>query len=424
MRIFILCFVFVITSFFAVKADNQLCELNLKNWLPEQIPFSKLILESENIQAHVMDHEGTQYPFSDYSSWPQMQEIAEIYIHGPQVKFILMTNENEKITASLDSITLDFTQQFLEGRRIVKLDLALTPAQDENAASEREKILSSLVANIARTIILGGDEPIQLILTYTSDEDTGANPKTEIHAEIAGGTIELGLDNSEKNKEIQWKLKGDLSGDPLFFNRIVSVLQIIGKGSSFINVDGEYKENYKQMLSYMERVADFTQIFRGWDGMGFELSGRFGLQYLEEDSFRADITSRYQLEAVNGSWSASLGTETVISGGENKPLLWSQTILITDPSENVLKIARWVQNNAIEDLAVFLNTPSLRYLGRAGEKFAQTLANMIEMMGNRQEECLYFFVGRDESSLKVGSTPVNQVGALLYKKIKEKMTWW
>lgn len=415
---------FLVLSFFLPTYAIHHIEVDLEAYLPKQIPFKTLAIEADHIDARVVDIQGNLYSIDQPSTWPKASQIAEISFHGPEVKLILITDKDETITALLDSIDFDLKQQSSNGRRGTVLELSLIASKENEETSKKDQALSSLAVTLIRTILLGGNDPVYLYMQSTSDELTGENPHVSVIYNISGDEIEFDYESSEQSTLLDWTIKGQLSGESLLFNRIVKALQIVGKGAKLINVDEQHKKTYEKFLSYMERIADFTQPLRGWDGIGYLIKG-FARTDRVVDMYFTSIYSRFQLEAVNESWKAWIDSNTFLQSAKGQPLTWKETVSISDPTVNTLKIARWLQANTSNDLAALLNCPSLTYLSKLGDVFAVELAKFIESIGEIDEDSmLCLTIEQKTNGITIGNINVNKIGASLVKQIKEKTKWW
>lgn len=413
-------------SFFHIQAEEQKrWEINLENWLPSQVPFSKVAVESTHLDAQIVLQDGSVYCWDNEDEWPEIKEINEINLSGMQATLILVMKTGEEICAPLDGVCLQLVQNFQNTRREVSLDLSLLPSKKEDSDNKFEAAFSSLTVTLIRTLILGGDDAIRLHLQGAADIDTGQHPSGGLQIELGADSLELNFALLESQTTFDWALRGELSGDALLVNRIVNAFKLIGKGTKLIDLDNRKQELLQWFISYGERIADLIQPFIGWEGMGISILGKSAYEEIDEELFELSNVMRFQLEAVNGSGMAWIASETNFIGGGENASQWRQAIVVDNPGENLLKIAQWIQKNALDDLANFLNTPSIKYFGYLGERFALELAKLFDMLGSKQEDgTLHFVIERDEQGTKICSVRINEIGNMFYQKLKAAASWW
>ena len=427
MPFWIPCFLFCLTAAahsFAVAPSMNRWQFNVDEWLPQQVPFRSIEIEAKVMDAYVIMEDGSYFEWNPKTQLPESKQIREIAISGPESNLILITREGEELTFPLNTVALSLTQHYVDGRREVALDFNCLPEGDED---EDDFEVTSIVAKIAKTVIFGGMDSIHLKLQASSDVfSPTVEPSLGVLFELGDGSLELNLSNLEGVQKADWRLAAEFGDNSVFMKRIVKAIRIIGKSASLMQVDSEYKRMLQNVLSYAQNIADYTDIALKTISGTAAVSGDADMMLLESGDFSGHFDNQIEIKSTYDNWSALVGTETRMAGGPDAPYQWRQAVVVSNPAQNLLNFARWVRINALQDLANFLNTPSITYFGYLGERFSQVLVTLLDSLGNKQEDgSLAFSIARDgDGSIWIGETCVNQIGPNLYQKLKEKARFW
>lgn len=425
-QLWITCFLLCLTAAahsVAASEDKNRWQLNVDEWLPEKVPFKSIEIEASVMDAYIIMEDGSYHEWTSATTFPESWQIREIALSGPESNLILVTRSGEELKFPLNTVALRLTQHYVDGRREVGLDFNCFPEGDE----EEDFEVTSIVANIAKTVIFGGMDSIHLKLQASSDLlSPTTEPSLAVLFEMGDGSLELNISSLDGVQKAEWRLAGEFGDHSVFMKRIVKAVRLIGKSATLMQVDSEYKRMLKNVLSYSETIADYTDIALKTISGTAEIAGDSEFMLAESGDFGGHFNNQLEIKSTHENWSALVGTETSLSGGPESPYQWRQALVVSNPAQNLLNFARWVRLNALQDLANFLNTPSIVYFGYLGEKFSQVLVTMFESLGNKQEDgSLAFSIARDgEGSFWVGETCVNQIGPNLYQKLKEKARFW
>lgn len=401
-----------------VLADEvNVWELNIGEWLPEQVPFKSIGIQADSMDAYILYDDGTYLEWKPSSS-PDSSHIKEIYISGPNANLILTTRFDEKISVPVNSLALQMNQEYKDGRRKVSLDFSCLPEPQE--MDENEEI-SSIIAGVVRALLFGGMDQIQLYLEASSD------PSVHVLLKLGDGTLGLNFSNLEGVQKADWLLEAEVGENSVIMKRIVLALRALHKSATLMKVETEYEKMLKNTLEYSTKVADYLDIILKTVAGTAAVTGDVEFQLAEAGDFKGHLNNRIEFESTHENISVLVATQTAMEGGPEMPYQWSQKLVVSNPAQNLLMFMRWIRVNALTDLANCLNMPSITYYGYLGERFSLILVTFFESIGQLQEDgSILFSIARDsEGEIWVGQTALSGLGSSLYKMLKDKAPiWW
>lgn len=399
-------------------------EISLEEYLSSQIPLKSIILEGEHLQAQVKMADGSDYDIVSSADWPHIREINEINFRAPEVTLTLVAKSGYKFIKKLSSFDFHIEQQFSNGRHEICLVLnsrLIFHPEDEISDEEQDNCdMESWLFPIMRTLFYG--DSIHVALRVSADVANHSKPFLTFEVESSGQSLFFQLEDKGTEKIASWAIDGSLGGKGSIIQCLVRALSTINKlGISFSSIA---QDRLSFLLHYTQVVADYTSPWRDWKGVGLSIFGTACYREMNPETWSVQSENRVQLQAQYDSWVFGFSSNTSYICGDSTYGQANQEIRIDNPSKNIVLLAGWIQENALEPLAEYTNTPSLIYYGTYfANYFRDALAMILLNVGELQEDgSLLLRFSRDaEGNLWIGDCQINNFGNLLINYIKQKL---
>lgn len=383
-----LIFSFITCFCLAANLTASSFELKLNELFPRQSIFKSLIIEAEDLESEIYLTNGILFDHS--LDFPSLSEIKEITLKGPEVHFHLISQDDNEWVRTIQSFYLNILNDNQECTREVHLEfkgnaLPLTLANDQ----EFKNIPFHFGQHLAKTLIsnTSGEVFLQLRASY-NDED---NTHSDISFEYGAGkqVLRLELLESSEEKQGSWEIRSRLLGKGVLVDLLVSGLKKMCETSKQMNFHHESVQKFFTNAGFfLDRLSPLCD----WAGIDFISFGDFELIEKTNDSISLTVNNNFRLEAYEGKWNSEIGSKTFLSKNEDSNAQWSQEIIIRNPSEDLAKISNWLQLNCLDEMAAFLNMPSISYYGKYFPTYlSDTLVSILTNLGTPQENGTLLF---------------------------------
>lgn len=356
-------------------------ELNLLETFPQQNILEMLTVKGEALQIK-----------ADADS----ELNLDILLTGPEVELCLRTVQGKEWHYSLRSIHMHVLNQDHSGSRSVLLDL--------------ESTLS--------TSSTGQPNPFHLLMDATYNADL-TDSALEIDFSQGKQHIHMNLDSKNDKTNASWKVQSGL-GKGALIDLLIFTLKEVGESAKDVIPENRSEKLVKDICSQIGVFLDLLSPLQEWEGVNVNIDGESTYQNSSE-LFEIFFKNDFYLSSHQPDWNTFMGICSHYSSGPEVPYEWSQEIIIKNPANDIERIADWIQNNAIKQLAEYLNMPSLAYYESYFPfYFNQGLKTLLRNLGEHRPNGTFVFVlsGGENGSVVIQGYNLLQLGQLLIDSIK------
>lgn len=384
-------------------------ELDLQEAFPQQTLFQKLTVEGELLQIEANESD----------------ENLEVSLSGPEVEFRLTTLQGEEWSVPLGTFQLHVLSEMHSERRHVLFDLeatSLIPTPGKlNFSNGSHKLIGSLYK-----ALMSVKGSVHVTLEASSDT---ALDDAMIKLDLIKGKqqLHLTMHDTANGNHAFWNLQSNLFGKGALVDFLITGLREWSERVQESTPESPTEEVLQNVCSQISAFMDLAAPLLEWDGIVLALDGE-SLYQNQPDLYELYLKNDFKVSTVTGEWSAFMGSRSHYVAGVDLPYKWEQEFVVTNLSSDIEKLCGWIQVNAIDQLAEYLEMPSLKYYGSYFPKyFNQALATLIMKLGEPQEDgtLLLAFSGGAVDSSTIGSADLADSGKLLVDAIKEKVNgYW
>lgn len=391
--------------FAAASLSAASYELDLQELLPQQTIFHKLTVEGELLQVET----------------EQSDDFLEVSLSGPEVEFRLTTMQGEEWSVPLGTFQLHvLTEKQAEHSRAL-FDLEATSLLPSPGKLNFSKGPHKLIGSLYKALMsLKG--PMHLTLEASSDV---ALKESLLKLDLMKGSqqLHLTMDDSPTGNHASWNLQSSLFGKGALIDFLINALKEWSDKVQESAPESPTEEILQNICAQISAFMDLAAPLLEWDGIILALDGESSYQN-QPDFYELYLKNDFKVSTVTEDWSAFMGSRSHFIAGVDLPYKWNQEFVITNLSSDIERLCAWIQVNAIDQLAEYLDMPSLKYYGSYFPKyFNQALAAIIMKLGEPQEDgtLLLAFSGGAADPSSFGSIDLAETGDLLVNAIKEKV---
>lgn len=395
--------------FAAASLSAATYELDLQEAFPQQNIFKTLTVEGEALQI--------QTNTSD--------EGLEASLSGPEVEFRLTTVDGENWSVPLGSFELNvISQNTTEGNHVL-FDFEATSLIQLGRTLDFSHGNHKFAASFFKAC-MSPRGPIRFAIEASSSTDL---PDSMIMFDYVQGKqlFHVKIDKTEAATNASWNLQTRLLGKGALIDLLITALREINSRAQNVTPESPAEELFKNICFQVGVLMDFAAPILDWDGVNLSVEGESTYQD-QTELYAISLQNDFTLSTPDNNWKAFMGTRSHYVSGPNLPYAWRQEFVITNLTSDIDRLCQWVQANAIDQLAEFLNMPSITYYGSYFPKyFNQGLAALILKLGTPQEDGTLILAlnGGEASSISFGTASLSEMGQLLIDTVKEKVSgYW
>jgi hypothetical protein len=423
---FLLCFQLTSLSLFAASYEINMAEL-----FPQQNLIQKIQVEAEHLQAHVTLISGQKIDALYESQLPQVSDIAQISVMGPEVKFKVTTQSGNEWTRSMSSFNLQISNLIINGRSELAIELYATPFNKIVDLNNENNTQLNFASYLFKSLVLGAQGDMHFKLQVSGDSEGKTHPSINLEMELSKQHLFFESHHLQDGLiKGAWKIQGNGFGKGSLVDIIISAIKMMSEENRKIVLENlsEYDLLLKNIFYGIDTFLDITSPITKWDGITFINQGSFDFLSKDPSSFLTHLDNYFQLAAYDGSWTTSLSSKSTFSLGIESMSPWSQEFIIKNPVQDLEKIAQWIQIHWTDKLSVLLNMPSIKYYGDYFPKyFVQALMTVMMSLGEIQEDGTMSFkmTSGPMDSFEIGNVNISEIASLFVAKVKEKIGgWW
>jgi hypothetical protein len=399
------CFSFLSFLLMAFSLSAAKYEVDLQEYFPKQLIFKSMVIEGDFLCTETdLDRE----------------DGYEIFLAGPKVQFRLVTLDDGEWGITLNSVELHLLRQASASGWKNLLDLrgnsSLGKLDFQNGAK-------GFVSTLLKTFI--GSKGAFHFRVDSQSEEASADSSFAISFAKGKQRLSLTSDSSSDLSSAAWQIESSLLGKGTLIDLLITAIKEINNAAQQATVKAENRieETVQQLCLQLGAFFDFAAPLLEWEGANVMISGDAKSQD-EADSFLLLMNNDFKLSIYQNTWSAELGTRSYYLSKANAPCEWKQEFIIKNPSNDLDKLCQWIQVNATEKLANYLEAPSIAYYGNYFPSyFSSALKMLFVKLGEPQADgtLLLTLSGEGSLSTSVGYYNVSEVAQLLVNSVKEKV---
>ncbi|MBA3239299.1 MAG: hypothetical protein H0T62_13270 [Parachlamydiaceae bacterium] len=401
-------------------------ELNMAELFPQQNLIQAVQIEAENLHAEITLNDGQAIDFLALDQWPELSDIAQITVEGPEVQFKVITQSGSEWTRSLGSFDLKLSNLTNGTRKEMTLDLHATPL---HKIFEQKDSVFDLGHTLFKTLLLVAKGDIHLYMVASTDLEENTHPSMKLEFELDKQTLAFEVHDQQDNLKIgAWKICANGFGKGSLVDLVLSAIRLVSEECKKMSAESEYDYMLQQVFYGVDLFLDLTAPIAEWTGVTLTAQGDFVFLSKDAFAFAAHFNNHFQLETYDGSWNTSLGSKSYVSVGMEDSSAWSQEFIFKNPAHDLEKAAAWIQQHWTDKLATMLDMPSIKYYSDYFPKyFIKGLTRVMSSLGEIQEDGTVSFKLSSSPSgtfTICGYTP-SEIASLLIAKVKELVGgWW
>lgn len=401
-------------------------ELNMAELFPQQNLIQTVQIEAENLHAEMTLNDGQSINILALDKWPEISDIAQIIVDGPEVQFKVITLSGSEWTRSLGSFDLILSNLINDSRKEMTLDLHATPLH--KIFDQKDSVLD-LGQTLFKTLLLVAKGDIHLYMVGSADVEENAHPSMKLEFELDKQILAFEVHDQQDNLKIgAWKICANGFGKGSLVDLVLSAIRLMSEECKKMSAESEYDQMLQQVFYGVDLFLDLTAPIAEWTGVTLTVQGDFVFLSKDACAFASHFNNHFQLETYDGSWNTSLGSKSYVSVGMEDSSAWSQEFIFKNPAHDLEKAAMWIQQHWTDELATMLDMPSIKYYSDYFPKyFIKGLTLVMSSLGEIQEDgtVSFKFSSSTLSDFTICGYAPPEIADLIVTKVKELVGgWW